>query len=85
MRDFINAILSVIGASYLTDEEYDALDIIVYGYDVATYNAILAVLDARELVSNTRDRLTYYFKARGVEVEASSPAKSDIFLGAVLE
>jgi hypothetical protein len=73
--------LSIIGAASLTDEEFNSLTIESYGYDVDTYTALLAVVDARELVSNTRDRLRYYFLARGVEVAESTAAKSNILIG----
>ena len=85
MRDFLNAILLLIDASFLTDEEYDSIDVFAYGLNVETFNVLLTILDARELVSNTRDRLKYYFLSRGVEVELTSAATSNIFIGAVLE
>ena len=84
MRDFLNAILSFIGASSLTDQEFSDLEIESYAYDAPTYEALLAVVDARESVSNTRDRLRYYFLARGVSVSESSAVKSNILVGAVL-
>ena len=73
-----------IGATSLTDEEFDALTIEAVNLDVATYEALLAVLDSRELVSNTRDRLRYYYLARGVEVAEVSAGRSNIFVGAAL-
>ena len=84
MRDYINSILAAIGASYLTDDEFDSIDLVIYGMNVETYNTILSVLDSRELVSNTRDRLTYFFLAYGVQVSLPSAAKSNIFIGAEL-
>jgi hypothetical protein len=84
LRDLINALFAQIGATSLTDEEFDALTIEAVNLDVETYEALLAVIDARELVSNTRDRLRYYYLARGVEVAESVPASSNIFVGASL-
>jgi hypothetical protein len=81
VRDFINAILTFINASTLTDEEYDAIDVESFGYDSDTYTLILGILDAREVVSSTRDRLTYYFQAKGVEVSAPSSGRSNILIG----
>ena len=81
MRSFIDAILSFIGADSLTDVEFATFTISVEAYTKELYVEILAVLDSRELVSNTRDRLTYYFKARGIEVIESSPARSNIYAG----
>lgn len=85
MRAFIDAILAFIGASSLTDGEFDALTIESAGLDLETYNAILAVLDAREVVSDTRSKLTLYFQAAGVTVTEASAAKSNIYLGSALE
>lgn len=57
----------------------------VQDYSIDNYNNLLAILDARETVSTTRDRLRYYFMARGTQIDASVPAKTQIFVGAVLE
>lgn len=84
IRDFINAIFTVIAAASLSDDEFDALTIESAGYDLLTYTALLAVLDSREMVSNTRDRLKYYFQARGVTIEDSVASSSNVFLGASL-
>lgn len=82
MRDFIDAILAFIGTSSLTDVEFDDLTIVSYGYDQETYEAIDAVLQARDGVSTFRDRLTEYFEAKGVEISTPQPtAKSHIFVG----
>jgi hypothetical protein len=51
-------------------------------YTAELYAEVLLVLDSREAVSNTRDRLRYFFLARGVELASSSPAgSSKIYLG----
>jgi len=84
MRAFVNAILAFIGSTSLTDPEFEMITLEAEEYSPALYLEILAVLDSRELVSNTRERLTYYFKARGVEVEPTSPGRSNILAGAVL-
>jgi hypothetical protein len=65
----------------LTDEEFDGLEIESASMNVETYEAILAILDARESVSSTRDRLKLYFEASGLEIEASSPGRSNIYVG----
>lgn len=85
LREFLNAILGVIGASSLTDGEYSGIDLEGSAFDLETYEALLTVLDSRESMSCTRDRLRFYFLARGVEVPESSPGKSQIFVGGVLE
>ena len=84
MRDFLDAILTIIGASSLTDGEYASFPSLAQEYSVAVYEALLEILDDREAVSSTRDRLRYYFLARGVEVEESSPGRSNIYVGSVL-
>lgn len=85
MRDFIDSILTFIGTSSLTDNEFDSLTIQAAAYDVETYNAIWAILDSRESISTLGDRLTYYFQAKGLEITTPSSAKSNILVGGVLE
>lgn len=54
-------------------------------YTAALYTEVLLVLDSREAVSNARDRLRYYFLARGAELSEATPAgKSKIYLGSDL-
>ena len=84
IRDFLNAILAFIGAASLSDDEFNSLDLEVQTYSVEVYEGLLSVLDSREMVSNTRDRLRYYFLARGVEVQESSAGMSNIWAGSVL-
>lgn len=84
-RAFYNTILRVIGAPTLTDDEFDALTISGKAFSEEIYLGLLAVLDARETVSSERDKLTYYFKARGVDVAQTSAGKSNILIGASLE
>lgn len=75
MRDFLNAILTFLSLSSLTDDEFDSLEIESAGLDVETYEALDAIVAARDSVSDARDRLRYYFLAKGVsitEVEGSS-------------
>lgn len=84
MRDFLNGILAFIGATSLTDEEFDALTIDSAAYDVATYEALSCVLVSRESVSTLQDKLYFFFKAKGAEVSQADTGKSNIFAGAVL-
>jgi hypothetical protein len=84
VRDLIDALFAQIGAASLTDVEFDALTIEAVNLDVTTYQALLAVLDAREGVSNARDRLKYYYLSRGVDVADVSNAQTKIYLGDVL-
>jgi hypothetical protein len=84
LREFLNAILSFIGTTSLTDNEFDALPIDSAAYNSATYEALAGVLQSRESVSTIKDKLYFYFKARGVEVTEVSTGRSNIFLGSVL-
>jgi hypothetical protein len=84
LRAFIDAILDFIGAASLSDEEFDSLEIESAALDTDTYNAIYAILQARELVSNTVDRLRYYFQAANVYIPTASQAKSNIVVGRAL-
>lgn len=84
MRDFINAILAFIGAASLSDDEFNGLTIESADYDQATYEAVLAVLVARESVSEITDRLANYFKAKGVSITTGETGKSNIYVGGVL-
>lgn len=85
MRDFLNAILTAIGASSLTDLEFSSLEIETYDYDQPTYDALLAILIARESVSSLKDRLYHYFKAKGGEINETDSGQSNIYVGSVLE
>lgn len=84
MRDFLDAILAFIGAESLTDLEFDGVTVEIPIYDQDTYDALAEILEAREAISSTQERLVAYYKARGVEVTANSTAKTNIFLGADL-
>lgn len=88
MRDWLNAILIFIGTSTLTDGEYAGIDtslLTLSTYNQAAYDALAAVLDSREAVSTLQDRLVAFFEAKGVSVSAADTAKSEIYLGSVLE
>lgn len=85
MRDFLDAILDFIGAESLTDDEFAGIDIALPIYDQATYDALAAVLEAREVVSTMQERLVNYFTAKGVSVTAADVGKSHIYIGSVLE
>lgn len=71
----------MIGAASLNDDEFELIDETSQTYTSALYTQIMLVLDSRESVSNARDRLTAYFKARGVEVTEPSAGSSRIYLG----
>lgn len=81
MRDILNAILAFIGSESLTDDEYGEIS----GGDLSTdekrYAALDTVLVSREAVSGIRDRLKYYFMAKGVSVGEVDTSASNIFVG----
>lgn len=84
MRDYLNGVLSFIGAESLTDEEFDALTLESIVDLVANYNALLSVLQGREVVSDMTSRLENYYLAKGAAVSTASNARSNIFVGADL-
>ncbi len=85
MRDYFDEILQFIGAESLTDGEFEACTLDDILDEVANYDFLLGVLQARETVSSSGSRLQYYFQAMGVEVETPSTAQSNIFVGGSLE
>jgi hypothetical protein len=89
MRDFVNEILSAIGAESLTDQEY--VENFAVGYWTAdewtqeNYDGVKALLEDRESVSNTLDRLKSLFEAHGLDISgAAKTAASNIFIGSKL-
>jgi hypothetical protein len=84
MRDYLNGVLSFIGAESLTDEEFESIDLEVFTDLVANYNALLIVLQDREVVSSMTSRLENYFLAKGAAVSTPNNARSNIFVGSEL-
>jgi hypothetical protein len=84
LRSALNAILAFIGATSLIDEEFDSIELDDLNDDVATYNALKSVLDSRQSLSTELDRLGFYFKAKGAEIDTTVSSKSNIFVGGVL-
>lgn len=83
LRDKANAILALIGASSLTDDEWAAFDAAVDEGSTSEeyYAALKSVLDSRGAVSSVMDRLKYYYWSRGVMVDEVVTAKSNILIG----
>lgn len=85
MREWLNAILSFIGGTSLTDEEYDSinfLNLTVQEYNQAAYDQLSKVLETRENVSTMQSRLAGFFKAKGLEaLVVADTAKSQILVG----
>lgn len=83
VRELSNQILGFVGSTSLTDAEF-TFGALNASYTPELYAALLGVLDGREGVSNSRDRLRYFFLARGIEVGELAAKSSNIFLGAAL-
>lgn len=87
MRDWLNAIFAFIGATSLTDEEYNSINFLnleVQVYNQAAYDQLAKVLISRESISSMNDRLVAFFAARGTIVTAAKTGKSNIWLGSAL-
>jgi len=87
-RGILNAILTFIGATSLTDDEFDDLDVDEDTAAADVYQALAAVLGAREAVSSQTERLRNYFLAKGVVIDPApevDETKTQIFLGADLD
>lgn len=85
MRDFLNAILAFIGSESLTDEEWALVEVEVQEYSQEVYDELKGVLESREAVSSQLDKLTAYFKARGLEAsDTDHIPTSQIFVGSPL-
>lgn len=88
VREISNAILKFIGEPTLTDDEYGDLTLTLSSTPTETYVAMAALLDSRESVSNSKDRLKHYFQAKGVPLDADpeiSGTDSEILIGARLD
>lgn len=88
MRAWLNAIFLFIGATSLTDDEYNSinfLDIDVNVYNQAVYDELSKILEGRESISDLHDRLVAFFKVKGTDVIPNYTGKSNIYLGSVLQ
>lgn len=84
MRDFLDAILAFIDAASLSDDEFNSLTITSYAYDQETYDALFAILKARDSVSTLLDRLAGTFIAKGATITKGDSGQSQIYVGSVL-
>ncbi len=87
LRGFLNYILDEIGTSSLTDDEFDTISLTNpdYEFNTETYEALVPVLESREDVSTTKDRLEYLFLAKGAAVVAPTDDASGIYMGDALD
>lgn len=84
MRDFLDSILNIIGATSLTDDEFNSVTAEFTIYDQATYDDLARILNEREAVSSTRDRLIAQYKANGFDVTPNLGGGSKIYVGGAL-
>lgn len=89
LRQFLNSILREIGCESLTDDEYATIDLPDdFVYTVDTFNALDAVLISRGDINSDRQKLEYYFLARGLELTppvTDPEIKSQILMGIDLD
>ncbi len=84
MRNFLNAILSQIGSTSLTDDEFESCTATEQDYNQMTYDDLAGVLESRESVSTFQERLIAYYKIKNFDVAPNTTGKSNIFVGSVL-
>jgi hypothetical protein len=84
MREYLDGILSFIGAESLTDEEFGTVEVTDQNDHVAVYDTLLGILQSRDLVSDMTSRLLSYFQAMGVAATPPNNSYSNIFIGADL-
>jgi hypothetical protein len=84
-REYLNGILSSIGTTSLTDDEFYSISADPIGLNSDTYDSLETILEARELASNVHTRLHDYFESRDVDVADPTTGKSNIYVGGVLE
>ncbi len=81
MREILNGVLQAIGAESLTDNEWESIEDTDLAENVARYTALDAILFARESVSTIRDRLRYYYLAKGTELPTVASGSSNVLVG----
>lgn len=89
LRGFLNYILEFIGSTSLTNDEFNAIVLVnpEFEYNLETYQALVAVLDSREDISDARDRLKSMFESAGVVTEEPvlPETDSEIVMGGGVE
>ena len=89
MREFLDAILTVIDSESLTDDEFESMELPeAQTYSPEIYQALKLVLESREGVSGQVKRLKLYFVARGTDFSSLSSGtntpNSKIYIGDAL-
>ena len=85
MREWLNAILTFIGSTSLTDDEYNSINFLNIEngvYNQAAYDGLAKVLTEREDMSSMQERLAGFFRAKGLtSLSPLDTAKSQILVG----
>lgn len=85
MREWLNAILTFIGAASLSDAEYNTINFLhleVSVHNQAAYDELSKVLAERETMSTMQERLAGFFRAKGLtDLTVADTAKSEILVG----
>lgn len=85
MREWLNAILDFIGTTSLTNDEYNSINFLeleVNLYNQAAYDELSKVLSSRETMSTMQERLSGFFRAKGLtDLTVADTAKSQILVG----
>lgn len=81
MRDFLNTILSFIGAASLSDDEFSSVDEdLDTSEEQDVYDTLLVILNDRGSVTDAANRLRYYYLAKGVDFSEGN-GSSNILVG----
>ena len=89
MREALDNVLQVIGATFLTTAEWNTASGVLNGAEdnASQYRALRTVLIGRGGEDNALERLKHYFLALGLspaDLGLPEPAFSNIFIGAPL-
>ena len=86
MREALDNVLQIIGATFLTTAEWNTASGVLNGAvdNVSQYRALRTVLIARGGEDDALERLKHYFLALGLspaDLDLPAPAFSNIFIG----
>lgn len=84
MRLFLDSILLFIGEATLSDQEYSSMMLTTQDYSIEVFNALKNIIESRQSVTDSVDRLVYFFLAKGVNVIGEYKPRSNILIGRAL-
>jgi len=85
-RAFLNGVLSAVGTSSLTDDEYATITVDQnFEYTTALHAQMQAVVVSRDALSSANARLGSFFKAYGVDLGTQTSPTTGIYVGGALE